>query len=129
MTHDPFAVTDAGHMGAKGYAGGAEMDPNTHYPKYQKASRGDHGGAGGAIDSPVKGTLPAGAANLPKDSLIFYHPSDAADQMQTPNGLTSPIAAELSPKLKPHDASSYAQPPVKGDADSEGKPGRVDPTL
>jgi len=129
MTHDPFAVTNAGHMGAKGYAGGAEMDPKTHYPAYEKAKAGGHGGAGGAIEGYKPATLPAGQANMPKDDLIFYHPSDAADQMQTPNGLTSPIAAELDPKLKPHDASSYAQPPVKGDADAQGKPGRVDPTL
>lgn len=125
MQSDPFAKTSAGHMGAQGYAGG--VDPTTHYPAYQKAGRDGKGGAGGATDSPPKGPSPAGNANLPKDGLIFYHPTDAADRMETPNGLTSPIAAEAA--LKANDASDYPQPPVKGDADSENKPGRVDPSL
>lgn len=127
MTSDPFAQT-RGHLQPGGYAGGA-IDSKTHYPPAPSANPSSKGGAGGAIDSPAKGPLHGGDSALPKQGELYYHAGDAKDRMETPNGLTSPIAAENDPKLKPHDASSYAQPPVKGDADSEGKPGRVDPNL
>lgn len=127
MTNDPFART-RGHMQPGGYAGGA-IDSKTHYPPAPSASPASKGGAGGAIDSPAKGALHGGPSALPKDGELYYHAGDAKDRMETPNGLTSPIAAEMDPKLRPHDASDYAQPPVKGDADSENKPGRVDPNL
>lgn len=127
MTTDPFAQT-RGHLQPGGYAGGA-IDSKTHYPPAPSASPSAKGSAGGAIDSPAKGPLHGGDSALPKSDELWYHAGDAKDRMETPNGLTSPVAAEMSEKLKPADASKYPQPAVKGDADSEGKPGRVDPNL
>lgn len=127
MTNDPFAQT-RGHLQPGGYAGGA-IDSKTHYPPTPSHATASKGGAGGAIDSPAKGPLHGQQSALPKSDELWYHAGDAKDRMETPNGLTSPVAAEMSEKLKPADASKYPQPAVKGDADTEGKPGRVDPNL